>query len=546
MPNAHDRPVLALSPNGTQLAYVAQVGHTTQIYMHEMATGKVTPVPGTEGGHTPFFSPDGDSMGFFANGKLMKTPSSGGAILSLTDAPQPYGAAWGADGAIYFNRQGNDGIHKIPDDGGAVEVVTTDLYRMPELLHPGRGLLATSGRGTVYFEQGQKPRFLFAGFGARYVPTGHLVYSLLGRLAAVPFDPQQIVVTGPPVYLFNDLRTAPYGVAQFTLARDGMLVYAPGRPQTMASFVWVDRLGKARPVGLPERVYSTFDLSPDGKRLVFGVGGTESEEAEVWIHDLQQGTTSRLTPRLSVGRPAMNLYPHWTPDGSHIVYLKQQESNWQLLWQPADGNAEAAVLWSSRPGGPALLYPMSFSPDMSAMMLFGPVPNRSFDIFRMRMEGIDRPLAKEPELILGTPFGEAFGQISPNGRWMLYASDQSGRWEIYVTSYPKLGATHQISRNGGHKPIWNPSAPEILYRWGSQVYAVEVTLGSEFRAGEPRLLFEGAYPTVPGFDFDITPDGKQFIMLENKDFIRPTKNLTVITNFFDELRRRVPSRRGKQ
>jgi hypothetical protein len=189
---------------------------------------------------------------------------------------------------------------------------------------------------------------------------------------------------------------------------------------------------------------------------------------------------------------------------------------------------------------------MSFSPDGSVMTLFGASPNKSFDLYLMRVEGIDRPVAKDLELFLGTPYAEAFGQISPNGRWMLYASDQSGRWEIYVTSYPKPGATYQISRSGGHKPLWNPNAPEILYRFGTKVYAVDVSFGSEFRAGEPRLLFEGPYPNVPGFDFDITPDGQQFLMLENKDFLTPSTTLTVITNFFDELRRRVPSRSGKK
>ena len=180
------------------------------------------------------------------------------------------------------------------------------------------------------------------------------------------------------------------------------------------------------------------------------------------------------------------------------------------------------------------------------MTVFGPSKNTSFDIFSLRTEKAGPPSTDGPELLLGNSYGEYFGQISPDGRWMLYASDQSGRNEIYVTSYPKPGAVWQISRGGGHKPLWSPNSTEIVYRSGTQLYAVAVTLVPVFRAGEPRLLFEGPYPNTPGFDFDISPDGRRFLMLENNDFLRPSTTLTVITNFFDELRRRVPTGGAKK
>lgn len=546
MPQAHDRPTLALSPDGSSLAYVAQVGKKTQIYTRDMTTGRVAPLLGTVGGHTPFFSPDGASIGFFADGKLKRISSGGGSIITLTDAPAPYGGAWGTDGSIYLNRQSTEGIHKIEADGGPVQVVATGTYRMPELLGIGPGLLATSGTGTVYLDHSTS-RLLVAGFGARYVPTGHLVYSVGSRLVGVPFDRSRIEVTGPAVSLFEDLRTAPFGVAQFTFSLDGTLVYASGHPQALTSFVRVDRKGDRQPLGLPTQNYSAVDLSPDGRRLAFAVDDTrERGESDIWIHDLALGTTSRLTTRVSVGSPALNLYPCWTPDSRHLVYFRRTGGQFQLIWQAVEGSPTEVELWSAKPNGPQYLYPMSFSPDGSVLTVFGPSKNSSFDIFVMRMEGVDPPSTNGPELFLGNPYGEYFGQISPDGHWMLYASDQSGRNEVYVTTYPRPGTVHQISRDGGHKPLWNPGSSEIVYRSGTRMYAVEVNLVRGFRAGEPRLLFEGPYPNVPGFDFDITPDGQHFLMLENNDFLTPSATLTVITNFLDELRRRVPRGRGKK
>ncbi|MDO8943281.1 MAG: protein kinase, partial [Desulfobacterales bacterium] len=264
MPLGQDRLALSLSPDGNRLAYVAQVGNTTQIYTRDMLSGKIEPLPDTQGGHSPFFSPDGSSIGFFADGKLKRTPSIGGPVLSLADAPQPVGGVWGSDGTIYFNRMNNDGIQKLRADGDAVEVVIRGVVTTPEFLSVTRGLLATSPDGTVHVGQNGEPRRLIGGSGARYAPSGHLVYAAEGKLAAVPLNESKVEITGTPVTLFDDLRTGSHGVAQFTFARNGTLIYAPGHPHNLTSFVWVDRTGRARPAGLPAGHYLPFDLSPDG------------------------------------------------------------------------------------------------------------------------------------------------------------------------------------------------------------------------------------------------------------------------------------------
>ena len=540
MPEGADRPALALTRDGTRLAYVAKIGGTTRICIRDMSTGAVVPLAGTEGGHSPFFSPDGAVLAFFAEGKLKKTPSAGGVVDAMADAPNPYGGTWGDDGWIYFTRQSQEGIHKVRADAvGGVEVVTAGLARMPETLPTGQGLLATTGDGTVLVTGPQARSLVVRGFGARLLPTGHLVYAMPGRLRASRFDLARSSATGGAVTLSDDLRTAPFGVAQFALGHDGTLVYASGRPQTLTSFVWVDRQGHTRSVGLPEARYSAFDLSPEGTHLAFGVesadGGTVTE---LGLFGLETHQRSWLTPRVTEGEPRPHAYPRWTPDGLGVVYVRRRRDGvFQLVLQAADAIAEPVELWSNDRGPTTYLVPMSFSPDGTALLAFGTLRPGSFDIVRFVRDERSHLWARGPEVVLATPYSEYFGEVSPDGRWLLFTSDQSGRDEIYVTSYPTPGATYKVSSGGGHKAAWNGPS-EIVYKVGTEMHAVDVTLTPGFHAGQPKLLFTGAFPNVPGFDFALAPDGREVLMLENKEFLSTTTTLTVITKVFDDLNRR--------
>ena len=211
----------------------------------------------------------------------------------------------------------------------------------------------------------------------------------------------------------------------------------------------------------------------------------------------------------------------------------------KLVWASIDGTPEI-VLWSQKETGPEWLYPMGFSPDGSVLSAFGPSKGTSFDLYLLDLNERDgKPVPREPELFLSNRFGECFGQISPDGHWMLFASDQSGQYEVYVTSYPKPGAIYQISRNGGREPLWNPGASEIDYLSGMQMYAVDVSFDSEFRVGEPRRLFDGPFPDVPGFGYDVASDGKAFLMLQSKAILKPSPTLNVVTNVADELQRSI-------
>jgi serine/threonine-protein kinase len=546
MPQSNDRTALSLSPDGSRLAYVAAVNKATTIYIRHMEDGKTSALAGTEGGFGPFFSPDGQSLGFFAAGRLKKISFADATGTDLADAPNPFGAVWAPNGVIYFNRNEGEGISQVADGGGSVSNVGPRQHFMPELVPRMPMLLATdSRRGTEIIDLGpgaeQSPRVVVHGYGTRYSATGHLVFAsdMDGKLTAIGFDPEHRAVFGKAVTFYDDLRTAPYGVAQFALGGDGTLIYAPGRSQMLASFVWVSRTGKRRSLGLPENTYGIFDLSRDGTRLAYNLGG------DIWIRDLERGTDRRFTSRSPRGETLLSVYPHWTPDGRHIVYMQRQASGGRLVCAPLDGRSPPAALWTSRESGPEWLYPMSFSPDGTVMSAIGPATDRSFDIYLLRSADFCRSDQNiEPELFLGEPFNEGFGQISPDGRWMLYASDHTGRYDIYVTPYPKRGPVYQVTRRGGREPRWNPAGHEILYLDGSSMYSVEVLRGEEFRTGEAKLLFEGPFPDALGLGFDITRDGQWFLMLENAATFQPTTILTVVTGFSDELRRRIPRGSG--
>jgi serine/threonine-protein kinase len=543
MPEAADRPALALTRDGRRLAYVAKVGATTRICIRDMSVGTVVPLAGTEGGHTPFFSPDGAFLAFFSEGKLKKIPTEGGVVESLADAPNPYGGAWGDDGWIYFTRHSQEGVHKIRADAvGGVGVVTATLARMPEVLKSGQEMLVTAGDGTFLIAGPRTRSFVVRGFGARLLPTGHLLYALPGRLMASRFDIARTDPAAAAVTLFDNLRTAPFGVAQFAFAHDGTLVYATGSPENMTSFVWVDRQGRTRSAGLPQARYSGFDLSRDATRLVFGEEATDGRVTQVWLVALADHRKSSLTARVTAGEPVWNAYPRWTPDGRGVVCFKRPgEGVFQLALQLVDGSTGPLELWSNSRGGRGYLMPMSFTPDGNTMIAYGVLTPGSFDIVRFLRDERTRLWTHGPEIVLATPYSEYFGEVSPDGRWLLFTSDQWGRDEIYVTSYPRPGAMHKVSRDGGHKAAWN-GISEIVYKVGTEMHAVDVTLTPDFRAGQPRLLFAGAFPNVPGFDFAVAPGGREFLMLENKEFLQPATTLTVITNFFDDLKRRVPAR----
>jgi serine/threonine-protein kinase len=536
MPLSVGRTSLAISPGGEHLVYVAYTEGETRLYLRETGRDEVTPIAGTAGAHSPFFSPDGEWIGYFANDKLKKVSLTGGAPVTLSDATLGFGGSWSDDDVIFFSTDYYSGISRVPASGGRPEALTElgpgDLaHFFPHALPEGRGVLFSySGSGLGVFDSrtGETKALSNQGGTALYSSTGHIIYASRGTILAVPFDLERLEFAGPPRMLVEGVRTERWAVGQFALSSNGMIVFAPGRDCTVGSLVWIDRKGVVQPVGAPSGDYQHFRISPDGSKLALptvGVGGTD-----IWLYDFSRDNTTRLT---FDGRSS---YPLWSPDGDIVFFSSSKTGALRLYWKRADGSGEAVSLLDQ--DGAGGLY--SIFPDGDLLLYGHFTPDTKGDLWLLPLEG-GKPSTKEPVQaypFLKTPQHELFGALSPDGKWIAYTSDETGGWEVYVRAYPGAGSKVRISNQGGEEALWSPDGRELFYRIGSQWFVVEVSLGERFTAGRPGLLFEGPYINTPGYSYDVAADGERFLVVEVPEHTQALTKLAVITNGFEELKRK--------
>jgi serine/threonine protein kinase/Tol biopolymer transport system component len=536
-------PTLAISPDGTHLAYVARQGGTQQLYLRAMDSLDAKAISGTEGAVNPFFSPDGQWLGFFANRKLMKISLNGGAALALANAPFDGGAAWGSHGTIAFSPSNASALQQVSDAGGVLQPLSLlgkgdASHRWPEFLPGGKAVLFSSGTAGALFSNaqvgvqpvgaGERENLIPGGLFPRYAPTGHLVYAQGGSVMAVPFDPQRLTVTGTggPVVV-GVMQSPTNGHAQYSFSATGSLVYVPGDVQaTQLRLVWVSRSGAEQALAAPANSYLNPRVSPDGRRVAIGI---TSQESQVWQYDLSREALTRFTFEGTV-----NGYPAWTPDGKRIAFISNKEGPLNVFWQLADGSGGLERLTTSDD----LQTPNSWSPDGKLLAFNEITPGKGIDIWVLRLGD------RKAQPFLQKPFNESAPRFSPDGRWLAYVSDESGRYEIYVQPYPGPGGKWQISTEGGTEPVWNPNGRELFYRSGDKLMAVDISTQSGFAAGKPRMLFEGKYqPTPVTFpNYDVSPDGQRFLMLKpaEQEQAAPTQ-INVVLNWFEELKQKVPT-----
>jgi eukaryotic-like serine/threonine-protein kinase len=535
-------PALVLSSDGTHLAYVARQGNTQQLFLRAMDSLESTPIPGTEGAVSPFFSPDGQWVGFFAGGALKKVPVSGGAAQTLGVASSPRGANWSSQGTITFAPQNVSTLQQVPDAGGAAQSLTRfenadTTHRWPEFMPSGKAVLFTVASNAINFTNaqvvvqsigtGERRNLVQGGMNPRYASSGHLVHVQGGSLLAVPFDSQRLTTTGAAVPVVEGvMQSSVSGAAQYSISTTGSLAYVPGGVESARSrLVWVSRNGAEQPLAASAHAYLLPRLSPDGRRVAVVI---QEQESHIWVYDISRETLTRL-----MFEGNNNSSPAWTPDGKRIAFNSSKEGQLNIFWELTDGGGGLEQLTT----GQYIETPISWSPNGQLLAFFEVNPVTQRDIWVLRMSD------RKAQPFLRTQFDEAVPQFSPDGRWLAYISNETGRHEVYVQSYPGPGGKWQVSTEGGTEPAWNRNGRELFYRSGDKMMSVDVTTQPSFSVGKSRMLFEGQYaPTpYPGTNYDVSPDGQRFLMVKPGEQEAATTQINVVLNWFEELKRRVPA-----
>ena len=533
---------LAVSADGRQFVYSTPKG----LYLRSVSELTAKLIPGTEGGtEQPFFSPDGKWIGYFSipDSKLKKIAIVGGAPVALCDVVGVSGASWDRNLAIVYSVF-LGGIKRISANGGASETlvpsVAPGLLSFPQVLPDGKSILFTIdiGKGSQVAVRSLKSgeqKELVAGSDAHYLQTGHIIYTSGNNLCAIPFDLDNLEVTGGPVSLIESVRSA-------DLSESGTLVYIPGTALAAASgrtLVWVDKQGKEEPLPAPPNSYHYPKISPDGTRLALTLGSIEN--SDIWIWDLVRKVMTRLT-----FDPSLEIQSIWTPDGKRVVYYSNHEGGaGGIYWKSADGAGAIEKIASLPDRG---LMPYSWSKGGSSLVIAEMVEGlMKWDVGMISMQGehVRKPL-------LNAEYAEFQPQISPDGRWIAYVSSESGQNEIYVRPFPEVNRGRwQVSTNGGDSPLWSPDGRELFYLIGNTeaVMAVAVETEPTFKPGIPKTLFRGTFVgSVPsdGTPWDISPDGKRFLMM--KELVstdRPTapseapRKINIVANWSEELKQQV-------
>jgi Tol biopolymer transport system component len=546
-----------LSPDGTRLAVVASgADQKYRLYVRSLDQLRAAALSGTEAADGPFFSPDGQWIGFFADGKLKKISVQGGAAVTLCDAPNARGGSWGEDGTIVFAPDNRVALSKVSSAGGTPQPLTTldkqageVTQRWPQLLPGSKAVLFTSSTHGNDYEDAdivvysltseQRKTVQRGGFYARYVPSGHLVYMHEGTLFAVPFDLKRLEVTGQPAPILEGVVTTASGGALFSVSDTGNLMYVAGRGFQNVSIYWMDREGKFTPLRETPGGYSNPAFSPDGKSLALDIN--DGKRRDIWVYEWERDALTRLTFAGEV-----NGYPVWNPDGQRIVYSSQEKGGTlNLWWIRADGGGNAQRLAESKSAQAA----RSWRPDGKVLAFIQINPGTNSDILTLPIEGDEKSGWKpgEPKPFVNSAFNEREPVFSSDGRWLAYMSNESGSYEVYVRPFPGPGGKWQISTGGGLYPLWSRDGKELFYRTeDSKIMVVTYTAsGDSFHADKPQLWSPGQFTERGlGFhNFDLHPDGKRFAVLKSSgtEQTAAVNKVSFIFNFFDELRRKVPT-----
>jgi len=529
---------VALSPDSRNLVYgAAKRGGNFQLFLRPLDQFTATPIAGTDDGRSPFFSPDGKWIGFFAEGKLKKVTLTGGAPVTICDATA-VSASWGPDDKIIFSGYSNRGLQQVSASGGRPEVIARPdvekgetWYLFPEILPDGEAVIFTITTKNIVSQDyaliavrslktGEQRILVEGGTRPRYASSGHLVFYRAGKLMAVPFESKRLQINGSPVHVVDSVLGRDSNEFQGALSADGSLIFVPGDAESDRTLVWVDRQGAEQPLARNPSGFFETRYSPDGQRLAVNIGQTNHQ---LWIYDIARGSMTRFNFEADNHRPV------WTPDGKRVTFASNRNGPENIFWKPADGGGDAEQLLR----GEHRQRPNSWSPDGRFLVYVESHPTTQDDLWILNMDG--KPLSRP---FLQTEFNELSAEFSPDGRWIAYQSDESGRYEIYVRPFPGPGGKWQISTEGGARSVWSSDGRELFYRDRDKMMAVAIESKPAFKVGKPRLLFDGPYEP----EYDVAPDGEKFVMIKVGEKESMPRQLNVVLNWFEELKRLVPTK----
>jgi len=524
---------LAVSPQGTRIVYAADLRGNPQLYLRDLDSLETRILPGTEGARNPFFSPDGEWVGFFSGSRLMKVSLQGGLPQTLCETPlDDLGGSWSAAGFIVFAQYGS-GLSQVSAEGGSPQAVTTLDYglgevqhRWPQILPDGEHVLFT-----VASDKGSRVSVVSLASGERrsvpglvdvsrawYAPGGRLIYGQAGGLMAVGMNLDAVEAEGNSISVLEGVASVPdLGNAYFAISESGTMVYVPGGASGETELVWVDRQGQEISAVQEKASYMHVRLSPDGGVATASVG-SEVGPRRIMMYDLDRGTRSVLA------KAGSNLT--WNPDGREVFYSSNRSGSWNIYRSSVDGSdAGTLILDKEREQ-----WVGTVSPDGTVLSFYEVNPQGGRDIWMLPLDG------GEPEPFLATPFNERSPRFSPDGKWLAYVSNESGRDEVYVVPYPGRQGKRTISTEGGREPVWSHDGRELFYRQGDRMLVVAIDHGPPFSAARPQVVFEGRYEVgVAGNpDWDISPDSQRFLMIQRGDASAPTR-LHVILDWLDSL-----------
>jgi serine/threonine-protein kinase len=543
---------VALSRDGTLMVYAGPVSGAESLTLRALDRQELRPLRGTGAAVGPVFSPDGQWIAFYEGQRLAKIAVAGGPPITICHAPIQRGRTWGDDDTIVYGTT-DGGLMQVPAAGGTPKPLTTPDRDKGELSHqwpwflPGaRAILFTivvggsadaSQIAVLDRKTGSYHVIVNGGSNGRYAPTGHLIFSRPGELYAAPFDARRLEITGPEVPVIKDISSTNLTGLRYAISDSGLLVYlGQGAASPERTLDWVDRQGNRRPSGLPARGYGDVSLSPDGLRVaasIINIGA--GLKWDIWVGELDRGT---LTP---IASRDYNVSPVWTPDGKRVTFGSYAAGRWTLRRVAADGSGTQEEL--GEVGTQA--YPLSWTPGAELLLYLsrerGPM---QISLLPAPVGGVKSKPRPFLEAVLGEAHGDA--RVSPDGRWIAYASNESGRYEVYVRPFPALSAKVPISSLGGENPHWTGNGRELVYRdpVKGQLMAVDVETTPEFRAGRSRPLFAlesaGAGTLALYRGWDVAPDGKRFLVINAPGSAETGVKLQAVVNWFEELRRLAP------